>query len=122
MKTLIHAAIVVLTVTGPLHAEPTPVPKAPKAKTAAQVRERSALPAGATGVLVAKLRADGSVQKVLISQSTGNKAVDAQAVRVLSAMRFPPDTLTKTERAKREKVFPVYQTNLEELKKFRNGL
>jgi hypothetical protein len=112
MKSLmIRAAIMFVTIAGSIHAGPTPVPKA-------AAHERPRPPAGATGVFVAKLRVDGTVQEVLISRSTGNKVVDAYTVRGLSSMRFPPEILTKAERAKREKVLPITIT-AEELKKFR---
>jgi hypothetical protein len=113
-------AITLLIFAGTLLAAPTPTPRARTAKRAAPTRERAPQPAGATGVFVAQLRPDGSVQKVLIARSTGNKLVDAYTARGLSFMRFPPETLTKAERAKGQKVFPVTIT-AEELKKFRYG-
>ena len=96
MKTGITClAIMLLMFSGTLLADPTPPPKAPKAKPTAQAQ-----PAGATGVFVAQLRPDGTVQKVLVARSTGNQVVDANTVRGLSLMRFPLETLTKEQRAK----------------------
>jgi TonB family protein len=119
MKTGITClAIMLLMFSGTLLADLTPPPKAPKAKPTAQVRDRAAQPAGATGVFVAQLRPDGTVQKVLIARSTGNQVVDANAVRGLSLMRFPPETLTKEQRAKGQIVVPM-TSSAEELKKFR---
>jgi len=101
MKTGITClAIMLLMFSGTLLADPTPPPKAPKAKPTAQARDRAAQPAGATGVFVAQLRPDGTVQKVLVARSTGNQVVDANTVRGLSLMRFPLETLTKEQRAK----------------------
>jgi hypothetical protein len=118
MKTRITGlAITSLIFAGTLLADPTSTPKARKTKPAVPTRERAAQPAGATGVFVAQLRPDGSVQKVLIARSTGNEIVDTYAVRGLSLMRFPPETLTKAQRAKGQIVFPM-TISAEELKKF----
>ncbi len=117
---IISSAITWVIVAATVYADPTPAPKGPKAKPTASPRERATQPAGATGVFVALLRPDGSVQKVLIARSTGNEVVDAYAIRGLSFMRFPPETLTKAERAKGQKVLPLTIT-AEELKKFRYG-
>src|SRR5678816_660921 len=110
------AAIAFLTIAATLHAGPTPVPKALKAKGTAQVQKHAPSPAGATAIFLAQLRADGRVQKVLVLKSTGNSVVDAQVVAGLSVMRFPDEILTQAERAKRQKVLP-FTISAEELKK-----
>jgi hypothetical protein len=108
MKTRITGlAVTSLIFAATLLADPTSTPKARKAKPATPARERTAQPAAATGIFVAQLRPDGTVQKVLIARSTGNEKVDAYTTRGLSLMRFPPETLTKAERAKGQIVFPV---------------
>src|SRR5881394_2150244 len=119
MKTRITSlAITLMIFAATLLADPTPTPKARKAKPAVPARERAAQPAGATGVFIVQLRPDGSVQKVLIARSTGNEVVDAYTVRGLSVMRFPSETLTKAELAKHEKVLTM-TISAEELRKFR---
>jgi hypothetical protein len=83
MKTRITGlAITSLMFAARLLADPTSTPKTSKAKPAAPARERAAQAAGATGVFVAQLRPDGTVQRVLIARSTGNEVVDAYTVKV----------------------------------------
>jgi hypothetical protein len=88
-------------------AEPTPAPKRAKSKAVAPARQHASKVPAATALFVLQLRPDGSVQKVLIARSTGNRSLDAITAKGLSAMRFPDDVLTKEERAKREKILQL---------------
>lgn len=104
------ATLVALTATS--YADPTPPPKQRKAKVAAPKQERAVAPA-ATGVFVLQLRANGTVEKVLIARSTGNKTIDAWTTMGLSQMRFRPEELTKEELAKRQKILTITLTEQE---------
>ena len=99
MKAPLQIAIVLVCICPlALHAEPTPRPSAAQRKAVVS-RQQTSEHAGATGVFVLQLRPDGSVDKVLIARSTGNQNIDAWTAKGLSAMRFPPEQLTKTELA-----------------------
>ena len=102
------ATLIALTTTS--YAEPTPASKQRKTKIATPKHQRAVVAPAATGVFVLQLRPNGTVEKVLIARSTGNKTIDAWTAKGLSHMRFRPEELTKEELAKRQKILTTTLT------------